>query len=180
MASGLSGLHILNAMDEPQFSDAMLSCCSSPSFATRMNLRRPFETTADVFQSAIDCWAEATEAECLLAFAAHPRIGRAPSRAPAGSTAAASEAARHESWSRDEQGGVDDADRQSLATLNDEYYGRFGFVFLVCATGKTSGEMLAMLQERLANDRATEIAIAAGEQGKITRIRLEKLLKELN
>src|SRR5262249_24925362 len=91
--------------------------------------------------------------------------------------AAQSEDAR--AWSAQEQAAVDDAAtgaKAALAEGNRAYEQRFGFIFIVCATGKSSEEMLAMLQSRLQNDRTTETSIAADEQRKITRLRLQKLL----
>jgi 2-oxo-4-hydroxy-4-carboxy-5-ureidoimidazoline decarboxylase len=82
-------------------------------------------------------------------------------------------------WSSQEQRGVQEASEevlQGLADGNREYEARFGFIFLVCATGKSAGEMLALLRERMNNEPEAELRIAAGEQAKITRIRLEKLL----
>ena len=85
-------------------------------------------------------------------------------------------------WSRQEQSGTAGADaetRAGLAVLNREYALRFGHVFLVCATGRSAAEMLALGQLRLRNDPATELATAAEEQRKITRLRLEKLLSPI-
>ena len=88
---------------------------------------------------------------------------------------------RARAWSGEEQSGTTDAraeTREELAEVNRRYAERFGHVFLVCATGKTAGEMLALGRKRLGNDPETELAIAAEEQRKITRLRLEKLLLE--
>src|SRR5439155_14578199 len=71
--------------------------------------------------------------------------------------------------------GAGDETRAALAQGNREYEDRFGYVFLICATGKSAGEMLDALRGRLANDPATELRVAAGEQAKITRLRLEKV-----
>ncbi len=83
-------------------------------------------------------------------------------------------------WSAQEQSGINEAAGTTIASLaagNRDYEQRFGFIFIVCATGKGSEEMLAILQARLQNDAETEIAVAAEEQRKITRLRLEKLLQ---
>jgi len=85
-------------------------------------------------------------------------------------------------WARSEQAGVrgagagaGDETRAALAQGNREYEDRFGYVFLICATAKSAGEMLDALRGRLANDPATELRVAAGEQAKITRLRLDKV-----
>ena len=85
-------------------------------------------------------------------------------------------------WSGNEQASVKQASEevlQRLADGNEAYYEKFGYIFIVCATGKSAGEMLALLEERLPNDPADEIKIAAGEQEKILEIRLNKLLDEM-
>jgi len=103
------------------------------------------------------------------AFEAHPKIG-SPAAAGHGKARA---------WSREEQRGAGSASESTLARLaaaNRDYEARFGHIFIVCASGRTAGEMLALLEERLGNDPAEEISLAAEEQRKITRLRLEKLL----
>ena len=82
-------------------------------------------------------------------------------------------------WAEGEQAAVKQASQETLEALaagNEDYERKFGYIFIVCATGKTADEMLALLQARLPNTPADEILIAAGEQDKITRLRLEKLL----
>jgi OHCU decarboxylase len=118
-------------------------------------------------------WRSLGSADWLEAFQAHPRIGEKKA------AAAQSEEARK--WSAQEQSGIRDAAADTMAALaegNRDYEQRFGFIFIVCATGKSSEEMLAILQRRLQNDAETEIAVAAEEQRKITRLRLEKLLQQ--
>ena len=112
-----------------------------------------------------------TDADWLEAFAAHPRIGDLDAlRAKFAATAA---------WAVRRAGGrrrrADEATLRALADGNRDYEARFGYIFIVCATGKTAGEMLALLRERLGNDPEAELAVAAAEQAKITRIRLRKL-----
>jgi 2-oxo-4-hydroxy-4-carboxy-5-ureidoimidazoline decarboxylase len=111
------------------------------------------------------------KADMLEAFSHHPEIGSdiASLRQRFAATAA---------WSSAEQAGVAGADDATLEALRDgnvRYREKFGYVFLVCATGKTAAEMLALLRARLAHDPDTELQIAAAEQAKITRLRLEKL-----
>jgi OHCU decarboxylase len=100
------------------------------------------------------------------AFAAHPRIG---------------DRATSSRWSTQEQAGAADADaevQRALLEGNTAYEDRFGHVFLIRATGRSAPEMLSALQERLANDPDTELTVAAEQQAEITRLRLDKLLRE--
>ena len=135
-----------------------------------MTARRPFRSEAELLDAADRLWTALEPKDWLEAFAAHPRIG------------AGSEAAQgaHE-WAAHEQSGMRSADsqvRERLAEANREYENRFGYIFIVCATGKSADEMLALLEQRLHNTPDRELAIAAVEQSRITRIRLQKLLNE--
>ena len=106
----------------------------------------------------------------LEAFRAHPRIGE--------KKAATSTGARAAAWAGGEQSraaSASDDTRAELAAINDAYEARFGFLYIVCATGKTADEMLAIAKARMQNDPAQEIGVAAAEQRKITALRLEKL-----
>jgi OHCU decarboxylase len=106
------------------------------------------------------------EIDWLEAFAAHPRIGE--------------RAADARGWSRQEQSRVGEASRETLdaiAAANRAYEDKFGFRYIVCATGKSADEMLTIARERVANERAREVARAAEEQRKITDLRLEKLVR---
>lgn len=134
---------------------------------------RPFANVDDLLAKADSIWRSLSEEDWLEAFRAHPKIGEQKA------SAAQSEQARN--WSRQEQSGIERAaaeTRAALATGNQEYEKRFGFIFIVCATGKTSEEMLAILNSRLQNEPGTELPVAAEEQRKITRLRLEKLLNQ--
>ena len=107
----------------------------------------------------------------LEAFRNHPKIGEKKAADPVSTQA--------REWSGQEQAGVASASQEtvdSLATLNRAYEEKFGFIFIICATGKTSGEMLSTLRERLEHDPVDELPIAAAEQSKITALRLKKLL----
>ena len=132
---------------------------------------RPFKTFDELLAEAERVWHSLSEADWLEAFRAHPKIGE--------QKAATTQSADAEKWSAQEQSGVAAASTQTLKELaerNQEYEDRFGFIFIVCASGKSSEEMLALINERMHNDPETEIRVAAGEQSKITRLRLEKLL----
>lgn len=158
----------LNAAPEDLARAEFLSCCASEAWAEAMCRRRPFSGVTDLLQAAADEWWVLDEEDWLQAFAAHPRIGDRVDNA-----------GRHADWSRREQSGVDDAAdtvRAALATRNAEYESRFGHVYLVFASEKTADEMLALCEERLHNDPDEEFLIAAGEQAKITDLRLRRLL----
>lgn len=132
---------------------------------------RPFRSLAGLLGAADTAWAACGPADWLEAFSHHPRIGDLDSlRRRFADTAA---------WATGEQAGTAEADEATLAALaagNASYERVFGHIFIVCATGKTAPEMLALLEARLANTPESEACVAAAEQHKITRLRLEKLL----
>jgi 2-oxo-4-hydroxy-4-carboxy-5-ureidoimidazoline decarboxylase len=136
-----------------------------------MLTRLPFDSTAALHGAADSVWESLARADYLEAFRGHPRIGASLEALEAKFEATAG-------WSASEQGAVNGADRATLEALRDgntAYESRFGFIFIVCATGKTAAEMLALLQARIGNEPDAEMRIAAAEQSKITKIRLEKL-----
>ena len=142
--------------------------CGASRWIDRMMARRPFGNGARLLRAARIEWFGLTEADWLEAFSHHPRIGDRASLA-------ARFPATHD-LSVTEQAGVGSAHDHVLSALveaNESYFGRFGFIFIVCATGKTAEEMLDLLRARLPNDRATELRIAAEEQAKITALRLQ-------
>ena len=147
------------------------SCCASKTWIERMIKSSPFGDDDDVIDHATESWDNVSEGDLMEAFSAHPRIGNVDTlRAKYANTKAIASG---------EQSGVNSADEavlQRLATANDEYFDKFGFIFIVCATGKTAKEMLDMLETRLKNNRDTELENAAAEQLKITIIRLRKLI----
>ncbi len=148
---------------------AILSrACGASRWVDRMMQRRPFGTHAKLLFAARNEWFGLTEQDWLEAFSHHPRIGDRASlaaRFPATHDLSAKEQSNVASASGDV---IDE-----LATANEAYLDRFGFIFIVCATGKSAAEMLALLRARLPNDRATELRNAAEEQAKITALRLQ-------
>lgn len=147
--------------------EILARACGSTRWVERMIARRPFGTDAKLLAAARVEWFGLTEADWLEAFSHHPRIGdRAAleARFPATHDLSATEQAR--------VGGANAEVIAALADANERYVARFGFIFIVCATGKTAEEMLALLRARLANDRAAELRIAAEEQARITALRL--------
>jgi 2-oxo-4-hydroxy-4-carboxy-5-ureidoimidazoline decarboxylase len=163
-------LERINSWSETEACEAFLHCCGAERWAKRMVERRPFATEANLFTAAAEAWRGLEPSDWLQAFAAHPQIGDMDSlRRRFGPSIA---------WSAAEQSrvvGAPDHVLRALTEGNARYETRFGHRFIVCATGKTAAEMLALLEQRLDSDPARELRIAAGEQEKITRIRLEKL-----
>jgi OHCU decarboxylase len=154
----------LNALPPADAQTALLKCCGSKRWVKRMVAGRPFATADDLLQAADDAARELTDEDWLEAFAAHPRIGERSQSA----------------WSQQEQAAALTAEadvQERLARGNRAYEDKFGFIFIVFASGKSPDEILQLLERRMKNDRAAEIRNAAGEQRKITRNRLQKLLE---
>lgn len=161
----------LDGLSESEALAALLRCCGATRWARAMVARRPFGDDARLFAIADEEWSRMERADVLEAFSHHPRIGADMSalRERFRSTAA---------WSSAEQAGAVGAPEEVLAALRDgnlRYEAKFGHIFIVCATGKSAAEMLALLEARMGNDPDEELRVAAAEQAKITRIRLEKL-----
>lgn len=160
----------LNTLDDDALQAALVNCCAARKWVERMAAARPFATDAEVLAAAAQIWWELDRDDWLEAFAGHPKIGDVE--------ALRSRFAETRAWASDEQSGVAGAGDEvlrELARLNGTYEERFGYIFIVCATGKSAAEMLALLQERLPHEADAELRIAAGEQLKITEIRLRKL-----
>lgn len=167
-------LATFHALDAEQAVAALRRCCESERWARAVAADRPYATQEALVTRARTLWREADEAELLAAFAAHPRIGDVEHLRARFSRGGADAAKR-------EQGqvlGADDAVLERLKALNDDYLERFGFIFIVCATGKSAPEMLALLEGRMDNDRATELVNAAREQEEIMVLRLTRMLEE--
>lgn len=168
------GIERLNSLTHDAAEAELLKCCGSTAWACGMAARRPFGGADELLRVADEVWSNLESDDWLEAFSRHPKIGERK--------AATEQTEKEQAWSRQEQSGVgsaDDAARAELSELNREYEEKFGYVFIVCATGKSAAEIVAALRARLPNDRETEIARAAGEQRQITRLRLRKLLENL-
>ena len=153
----------LNSLPDAEAREAFRRCCGSTLWVGRMLHGRPFADRAALLEAAAENWRGLARADILEAFAHHPRIG----------------ASKASGWAKSEQSGVAAAAQATLDALaagNAEYERRFGHIYLVCATGKSADEMLGILKRRLGNAPEAELAAAAGEQAKITALRLEKLL----
>ncbi len=151
---------------------AMIACCGAKRWASAMVAQRPFAGILELSEAADRNWDAMQEADWLEAFACHPRIGeRKATRASAQAAA----------WSRQEQSSASSASDLVLSELADGnalYEKRFGFTYIVCATGKSAEEMLTILQRRLASDRDSELRDAAEQQRQILQIRLGKWLMQ--
>jgi OHCU decarboxylase len=163
--SGLTPLDRFNRLSDEEAAGELLAVCHSRRWAKEVAAGRPYADVAALQAAADDVWRGLSPDDWREAFEAHPRIGE-------GGGASAG-------WSRQEQAGVGGAGadvRERLARGNAEYEARFGHVFLISAAGRDADEILAALTERLRNDPATELRVAATEHRRITRLRLERLM----
>jgi len=164
-------LEQLNALSSAEAEAEFLKCCGSVKWAREMTAARPFVTEEELFAKADHISSSLKDKDWLEAFRAHPKIGE--------KKAATTQTHQERKWSAQEQSSVSAASAETVSKLaerNREYEERFGFIFIVCASGKSPDEMLAILSNRIDNDPRTELRIAGEEQRKITRLRLEKLL----
>ena len=165
----------INRINELSPRDAeaeFLKCCGSTAWAQRAADARPFSNSDELSSKADEIWWNLDEEDWLEAFRAHPKIGE--------KKAAAAQSAEAQQWSAQEQSESERAATDTKAALaegNREYEQRFGFIFIICATGRSAEEILAALNGRLSNDPETELRVAAEEQRKITQLRLQKLLE---
>lgn len=173
--SNLSALTKLNSLSKEEVTRRLYWCCSSSTWVSYMVECLPFKSEEDLLAQADRLWNACNLNDMMEAFSHHPRIGgdletlRKKYQSTAG-------------WASQEQGGVAGASEQVLQDLNQgniDYEDKFGFVFLICATGKSATEMLEAMKKRLPNTKDQEILNAKTEQSKITQIRLKKLLGEL-
>jgi OHCU decarboxylase len=161
----------LDELPRQQAFQQLLTCCGSKRWADAMVEKRPFGDAASVESIADSIWWALGREDWLEAFAAHPRIGSKKDVASKEGVAKA--------WAEGEQAGArsaTDAVKDALAAANAEYEARFGHIYIVCATGKSAEEMLALCRARLAHGHDEELRVAAGQQMQITILRLRKLL----
>jgi OHCU decarboxylase len=166
----MSAADLLNSLPADEARAALANCCAATRWVDEMLARRLFADDAAVFTTAEAVASRLTEADWLEAFAAHPLIGDVDSLRP--------KYAATRQLAAGEQSGVaaaSDDVLNELAALNRDYAARFGFIFIVFATGKSADEMLAMLKSRINNTREQELKNAAAEQLKITMLRLQRI-----
>jgi OHCU decarboxylase len=162
-------LEDLNALPSAQAEAVLLDCCGSARWASKMAARCPFTGLKDFHEAADSIWQALEPVDWLEAFSRHPQIGE--------KAATGSESSRR--WAEGEQTGARVAAenvKTKLAQGNRAYREKFGYIFIVCATGKSAEQILALIDQRLQNDPAHELHIAAEQQRLITRLRLQKLL----
>ena len=162
----------LNNLPEPTLAEALQTCCGSTAWIENMLATFPVSDAETLMDEANTAWNKLSEADWREAFTHHPKIG-------SDVEALRAKFVNTSTWAEGEQASVKAASQETLAALaagNEEYERKFGYIFIVCATGKSADEMRDLLQARLSNKPEDEILTTAGEQNKITRLRLEKLL----
>lgn len=165
-------LHELNTLNKQQLIEELTKCCGSSSWVSKMLPFIPADDMIELLEDAEEQWYKCSGDDWKEAFSHHPRIGDVESLTRKFASTA--------DWASGEQSGVNVAPKETIEALaegNRLYEEKFGYIFIVCATGKSAGEMLAILQSRLPNKPEVEIDIAADEQNKITKLRLQKLLE---
>lgn len=163
----------LNALPAPDCAELFAACCGSSRWVSELVARRPFASLMELRSVGDDIWWALDASDWLEAFAHHPRIG--------GTQSSAAQSERASTWSASEQAAVTTAApsaRTELATINDAYETKFGFIYIVCASGRSAQELLAIARDRLGNDLDVELRVAAEEQRQITNLRLGKLITE--
>ena len=159
-----------NKFNIDQAQQLLFNCCGSTIWSTKLAARRPFHSIVELKTNADKIWLQCEELEWRDAFLHHPKIGDIKSLAEKFATT--------KEWASNEQSGVNEASLLTLNKLmegNREYEEKFGYIFIVCATGKSASEMVSLLEIRLKNSSDIEIKIAMQEQNKITHLRIDKL-----
>ena len=170
----MSAIETLNQLDQQDAQARLTQCCGAERWVTRLLEQRPFASVEQLRQAADEIWWALDPQDWCEAFTHHPKIGDMASlRTKFVST---------QTWAAGEQASVREASETILTQLaqgNVAYEQKFGYIFIVCATGKSAQEMLVLLEQRLPHSPELELKIAAEEQRKITQIRLGKWLDEL-
>ena len=162
-----------NQLPEATAAEEILPCCGSRAWAREMVAQRPFEDVATLLATSDRIWLALSTADWLEAFQSHPRIGETRGHVES--------SARSQQWSAQEQIRATEspeAVKHALAEGNREYERKFGRIFIICATGKSTPAILENLQRRLGNDDATELHEAAEQQRQIVQMRVKKWLTE--
>ena len=165
-------ISVFNNLPREEVVKSLLTCCSALRWAEQLADLRPFISIAALREASDACWADMGERDLLEAFDGHPKIGDPESLKQ--------KYAATKSLATSEQSGVrfaSDATIDELANSNQDYLDKFGFIFIICATGKSADEMLASIKARITNNRDQELVLAAEEQRKITNLRLNKLFE---
>jgi 2-oxo-4-hydroxy-4-carboxy-5-ureidoimidazoline decarboxylase len=173
--SEAAGVAALDRLPEAEAAAALRACCGAPAWIAAMMSRRPFGSATQLYDVADHIWRGFDPSDWRSAFDHHPRLGE--------QTSTMTQEARARDWSGGEQAGLHDAGdaaQTALAEANAAYETRFGYICIICASGRHAPELLSITLERLANVPEDELAVAAEEQRKITRLRLGKLVHDLS
>jgi len=165
-------LNELNCLPDSQAESKFLECCHSQWWAKKMIEARPFESKENLINTAEHVWSKALEVDILEAFSGHAQIGDLSKK---------NDGKAHE-LTQKEQGQVTQTSSlilEQLKKLNDSYFEKFGFIYIVFATGKPAEKMLEILQARISNTREQELSNGSAEQNKITKLRIDNLVEEL-
>lgn len=165
-------LEELDRLPADEAGAVLARCCGCAAWVERMVRRRPFLGAAPLLEIAQEVWMGLAPADWREAFTRHPRIGDLASLQRRFATTA--------DLAGREQAGVaaaSPATLEALAEGNRAYEEKFGYIFIVFASGRSADEMLLLLRQRMGNDPETELRNAAQEQMKIMRLRLERLLE---
>jgi len=164
-------LEELNELPREEAADLLRSCCGAQSWIDAMLDRRPYESVSRLLDDADVAWATTSADDWHEAFSHHPRIGETKS--------AGAQTLGAKAWSEAEQAKVRQASsnvHDQMSLVNQAYEQKFGHIYIVSAAGKSAHELLDIVRARLKNDNAKELRVAAEEQRKITRLRLQKLV----
>ena len=164
-------LDTLNTLPKSEALEQFAICCGASKWVEEITAFRPFQHKTELFDLTEKIWFSLNSEDWLEAFSHHPKIGDID--------LLRKKFQKIKSWTEKEQSGIQEAGEnilKDLAESNRLYEEKFGYIFIVCATGKSAEEMLALLKVRLENDPEGELLIAAKEQNKITQLRLDNLL----
>jgi 2-oxo-4-hydroxy-4-carboxy-5-ureidoimidazoline decarboxylase len=161
-----------NALDQKAAESAVLPCCGSQDWAATLAAARPFADEAELLTRASEIWRVLPEQAWQEAFDSHPRIGEQKAQGHA-----TAESLKSSAQEQSVALSADDAAKLALRGANEKYEQRFGRIFIICASGKSTGEILTALEHRMNNDAETEVLEAAEQQRQITALRLKRWLE---
>lgn len=163
-------LQHLNTFAPHHIQEELFKCCGCVNWVEQLSSKLPFTSIDELKLASDKIWFSCDKMDWLEAFSHHPKIGDLKSLEKKFASTA--------QWASGEQASVNSTTQnvlRELKELNDEYEKKFGYIFIVCATGKSADEMLLLLKQRLQNNPEEEMKIAASEQNKITHLRIDKL-----
>ena len=161
-----------NLLDADSAAQEILPCCGSQAWAAALASRRPISDEAALLATSSAVWLALPEKAWHEAFNSHPRIGE--NKAQTHATAASLQASAQE---QSTALSADEAAKLALREGNQRYEKKFGRIFIVCASGRSTEEILRILERRMTNDAATELHEAAEQQRQVTELRLRRWLE---